>query len=142
MCWEGRRTFDCNPSAAKSGREFCSQHLRAVIDTPEANRYVDDAELVTSELLTNAVNAGCADTRLLINLHHDHVRIGVRDNAQGSPHMDDPTPEQSHGRGLRIVDHLAADWGVRGAGAGKEVWANIAIPTNLTAGIHCDLAER
>jgi hypothetical protein len=56
--------------------------------------------------------------------------------------MEHPTPDQSHGRGLRIVDHPATDWGVQAAGAGKEVWANIAMSPNLTVGNHCDLTER
>ena len=75
MCWEGCHTFTCDPSVAGRGREYCSQHLSSVLDTSEASNYIDDAGLVISELLTNAVNTGCADTQLLINLHHDHARI-------------------------------------------------------------------
>jgi two-component sensor histidine kinase len=141
MCWEGRNTFTCDLSVASRGREFCSQHLSSVLDTSEASNYIDDAALVISELLTNAVNAGCADTHLLINLHYDHIRISVADNAAGWPEMQRPSPDQSHGRGLQIVDHVAAAWGVHATtiGSVKEVWADVTIAPHLTDRIDCHI---
>jgi anti-sigma regulatory factor (Ser/Thr protein kinase) len=138
MCWEGRRTFTCDPTVSRRGRAFCSQHLSAVLDISAASGYIEDADLVISELLTNAANAGCTDTQLLINLHHDHIRITVSDNGAGWPEMQRPAPDQRHGRGLQIVDHIAAGWGVRATiGSGKEVWADVAIAPDLTDGIDC-----
>jgi hypothetical protein len=57
------------------------------------------------------------------------VRVEVRDTASGQPAMRSPGPEDTSGRGLRIVDMLAARWGVRYAsGEGKTVWFTLTEP--------------
>jgi signal transduction histidine kinase len=139
MCWEGRRTFSCDWSSPRRGREFSCQHLGALLDNAEAAGCVDDASLIISELLTNAATAGGTQTKLHINVHRDHIHIGVYDNGPGWPKMQRPTPDQGHGRGLQIIDQLATDWGVEASGPGKEVWADIAIDPHLTDGIDCDI---
>jgi anti-sigma regulatory factor (Ser/Thr protein kinase) len=137
MCWEGSRTFNCDPSAARLGRGFCADHLGSVLDISAASEPIEDAELVISELVTNAVNAGCADTQLRINLHRDHIRIYVADNGPGWPQIQRPDPEERHGRGLHIVETIADKWGVEATATGKQVWADVAIPATLTDGLDC-----
>ena len=87
-----------------------------MLDTSAASESIDDADLVISELVTNAVNAGCADTQLRINLHRDHIRIYVADNGPGWPELQQPNPEQRHGRGLQIVETIADRLGCRSHG--------------------------
>lgn len=139
MCWEGRRIFTCDQSAARLGRGFCSHHLGAVLDPTAASESIEDADLVISELLTNAVNAGCGDTELRINLHRDHIHINVGDNGPGWPLMQQPDPDQGHGRGLQIVQTIADSWGVEATAGGKEVWVDVAIAPKLTDGLDCHI---
>ena len=74
-----------------------------------------DAELLVSELVTNAVKYGPADEkiRLIVAADTDRTRFTVHDLGLGPlPEMradNDPAPG---GHGLRLVDALADRWGV------------------------------
>ena len=103
------------------------RHLAAVgADWPEDLR--DLAVLLTSELVTNAVRYGHGTVRLAVDDRRDRVRIGVTDanpEPARSPGPADATAER--GRGLGILDRLAARWGCAptpGA-AGKTVWFDL-----------------
>jgi anti-sigma regulatory factor (Ser/Thr protein kinase) len=83
-------------------------------------------ELLTSELVTNAVRHGASDTKESILLRarceEDTVRVEVCDEGPGF----EPTPDQRGmlepgGNGLLLVDALAARWGVI-RGAPSCVW--------------------
>ncbi len=84
---------------------------------------VDDTLLCVSELVTNAVRAGCVAIRLRVLVEPASVRVSVHDDAPGMPVKQDPPPWEAHGRGLLIVDAVAHDWGIEHATIGKEVWA-------------------
>ncbi|MBR8742810.1 ATP-binding protein [Nocardiopsis sp. MG754419] len=100
---------------------------------------VDDAELVASELATNALrhthssrDGGMFVVR--VNDHGDRVRISVADYGcehgwNGKPASSDPWSE--HGRGLVLVDALAKQWGVTPEPVGTCVWADLATFTKL-----------
>jgi anti-sigma regulatory factor (Ser/Thr protein kinase) len=83
---------------------------------------VDDATLLVSELVTNAVKYGPEDQiRLIVSDDDAKTRFTVHDFGLGPlPEMraeDDPAPG---GHGLRLVDALADRWGVeRGS---TRVW--------------------
>jgi anti-sigma regulatory factor (Ser/Thr protein kinase) len=84
---------------------------------------VDDATLLVSELVTNAVKYGPEDEaiRLFIGHGEGRTRFTVHDLGLGPlpemRHADDPAPG---GHGLRLVDALADRWGVeRGS---TRVW--------------------
>lgn len=71
----------------------------------------DDAVLMVSELLTNALVHGIGEISLRIDAEGDTVRVEVSD--QGAVKVEpSPTPGAHGGWGLRIVDQLADDWGV------------------------------
>lgn len=82
----------------------------------------DTAELLSSELVTNAVIHGSGEVRMGVSRHGDRLRVEVSD--------DDPSPVQPRargdaeesGRGLYIVASLASAWGCDAAGAGKTIW--------------------
>ncbi|WP_240771487.1 ATP-binding protein [Nocardioides sp. GY 10113] len=87
---------------------------------------VDDAELLASELVSNAVVHGAPDVRLTVTAHPDALDVGVRDGSSVLPRVS-PGPasaDAAHGRGLRIVQRLAQNWGVApsASGNGKTVW--------------------
>ncbi|MER8044727.1 ATP-binding protein [Streptomyces sp. NPDC094032] len=99
--------------------------LRAMLGTWGAPGAGDVAELLTSELVTNALihtDDGAVVTATVVP---DQLRVEVRDFVPGLhrtrarvPHADDGT----HGRGLVLVQALADSWGVENHGMGKVVW--------------------
>ncbi|MGD9481834.1 ATP-binding protein [Streptomyces sp. TRM70308] len=90
--------------------------------------------LVVAELAANAATHGrVAGRSFAVRLQYDPapglVRVEVSDTHPGHPVRRVPQPEEDHGRGLLLVDALAARWGVRDrVGPGKTVWAECEVP--------------
>jgi anti-sigma regulatory factor (Ser/Thr protein kinase) len=143
MCWHAHRSYACTDATPRQARGDTTGHLRTVLgDSAAADDTIADVELVVSELVTNAINAACADATLDVDLHHDHVRVAVSDNAPGDPTPQHPTPDQPNGRGLQIVDRLARSWGVLANDDHvKQVWAVLTVPTGLTRGMTCTVSS-
>ena len=84
------------------------------------------ATLLTSELVTNAVQHGRGPVELLLSEDSDRLHIEVGDSlAGGLPHAPGRPPDiRQSGRGLLIVDQLADRWGFRPRNdpPGKVVW--------------------
>ncbi|MEV5934878.1 SpoIIE family protein phosphatase [Streptomyces sp. NPDC052079] len=95
---------------------------------------VDDAVVLTSELVTNAVvHAGTAADLLCLR-SDDGVRIEVSDRypereipLQGSP-VDMGSPDREGGRGLQLCAALAGHWGVDYTPTHKTVWFQLDLP--------------
>ncbi|MFI0963378.1 ATP-binding protein [Streptomyces sp. NPDC021080] len=89
----------------------------------------DTAELVVSELVTNAI-VHAAGRRVVCELQDagDLVRIAVCDEgcAPGEPHPSPRRPDEEHGRGLLLVAAVSRAWGAQDTGPGLLVWAEIA----------------
>ncbi|WP_436772237.1 ATP-binding protein [Yinghuangia sp. YIM S09857] len=90
---------------------------------------VDDAALVLSELLSNALKHAHAlpsgSVRAAWAVRPDELlAIEVTDGGGPTrPRQASPSLTARGGRGLSIIDALAADWGVRGAADEVTVWA-------------------
>lgn len=90
---------------------------------------IEDAQLVVSELVTNAVvNGARADpdkpVGLVVTAGDSNVRIEVSDCSDYAPELLEPSPEATNGCGLQIVHQLAADHGWHPLpSGGKTVWA-------------------
>lgn len=88
---------------------------------------VDDAELITSELVTNAIAHGAGDIELRVYALDDRVRISVLDqNPAGVPRIAADRGLQVGGRGLSLIDQISLAWGHEILGDSKEVWAELA----------------
>ena len=112
------RTLERRPDAAAAGR----RHAREVV-RPRDEQLAHDVELVVSELVTNAVLHGSGRITLTLRLLRGGVRVGVADLGPGEPRRLEVSPGGRHGRGLFLVEAVAADWGVeRLSDGGKEVW--------------------
>ncbi|MDH2414919.1 ATP-binding protein [Nocardioides sp. CER19] len=122
MTWR-ERSFDLPfaPEAARHARSLvrqCAAELSADV--------ADDAELVVSELVTNAVVHGMPSIRLTVVVEDDRLTVRVADGSSRLPaRAATPTTDALSGRGLEIVELLSAAWGtepdrVRG---GKTVWS-------------------
>ncbi|MGW0706689.1 ATP-binding protein [Streptomyces sp. NPDC002643] len=107
--------------------------LRAVLGPHDLAELTPTAELLTSELLTNAVRAETAygdgrDVAVRFELSGAELRVEVSDSAGGKPELRCAEDGDECGRGLVLVDALADDWGVAPRhGAGKVVWALLAL---------------
>lgn len=101
---------------AASSVGVARQQLRAWMCTEGFARGVtDDARLVMSELVGNAVRHAQAlpDGTLLVAWRHDRegIRISVTDGGSPSrPHAVRAPVSAVSGRGLAIVDAVAAQW--------------------------------
>jgi anti-sigma regulatory factor (Ser/Thr protein kinase) len=113
------------PSAVPCARSLARQ---VVLEwgRPEA---ADTAELLVSELVTNAIQASAGLPSPLVRLwlvaERDSIVIRVWDGSADLPRLQDPDPESEHGRGLMLVASLGKEWGACRKAAGKVVWVQI-----------------
>jgi anti-sigma regulatory factor (Ser/Thr protein kinase) len=108
-----------SPGAA---RRFVSDTLRRWhLDTA-----VEAAELLTSELVTNAVLHAGTEVQIILEDRGDHVHIEVVDlnRRQPVPRFT-PYDDLQTGRGLTLLDSVAAEWGVDPRERGKAVWFDL-----------------
>jgi two-component sensor histidine kinase len=92
-------------------------------------RLTDAAEVVLSELFTNALQHACPPRGHQIETRYQRadagVRIEVRDGSTDRPVMRRDSRTAESGRGLPLVDDITEGrWGVSERGEdGKSVWA-------------------
>ncbi|MGN9757935.1 ATP-binding protein [Streptomyces sp. SD31] len=83
----------------------------------------DIAELLTSELVTNALVHTDREAVLTATVGPGGLRVEVRDFVARRPTPRVPNADHgTNGRGLILVQSLADAWGVRSHGVGKAVW--------------------
>ncbi|KPI01823.1 putative anti-sigma regulatory factor, serine/threonine protein kinase [Actinobacteria bacterium OK074] len=103
----------------------------------DAAELADCATLLVSELATNAVNAKAAPGREIgvrFELSGPELLIEVSGAGDGWPELKHPKGDDESGRGLALVDTLAADWGVNPRGGiGKTVWALLVLPAGAVS---------
>ena len=77
---------------------------------------LDDARLLLTELVTNAIQHGRLDGRdrisVTVHLEADCVLVEVADPGEGFPATGGRQPGTGSGWGLALVDRLADEWGV------------------------------
>lgn len=83
----------------------------------------EDLALVVSELVTNAIRYATPPLELEIEANDDAVTVAVADGSPGRPAAKAPADDAEGGRGLALIDLLAAETGVRPHPPGKTVWA-------------------
>ncbi|MET8677428.1 SpoIIE family protein phosphatase [Streptomyces sp. NPDC004647] len=83
---------------------------------------VETAELLVSEVVTNAVRHAHTDRVVLRMVRADALLFEVSDGDHALPTLLDAGRESESGRGLRVVGSLAREWGASGSVQGKTVW--------------------
>jgi anti-sigma regulatory factor (Ser/Thr protein kinase) len=147
-------------------------HLAALVSTVTCSRLfvrqvcaswqisqtqTDDAELLTSELVSNAIAASgvTGPRRVHGSLYSDVKLIGMRlldlgdsiaieiwDTSLRPPKLIAPSPDAEHGRGLHMVDALSIRWGYYFTRIGtKVVWCQLALDADISAGSAGDHPE-
>jgi serine/threonine-protein kinase RsbW len=90
---------------------------------------IANAQLLVSEIVTNAVRHGAGEITLTVRLDPPGIGVAVSDSSDRLPVMRDTLPpdDQASGRGLVIVDALASQWGVSPLfpPPGKTVWFDL-----------------
>lgn len=113
-----------DPESAGRARETTRRALRAA-GLPDD--HVEQAALLVSELVTNAVVHAASNVRVRVSAR-PVTRVEVEDD---SPRLPDAPPSQPAstidalepgGLGLTIVDGLASRWGADRRARGKVVW--------------------
>jgi anti-sigma regulatory factor (Ser/Thr protein kinase) len=105
---------------------------RAWVDAFLAERGVedtvrDDAQLVVSELLTNALMHGEGELVLRASITASAVRVAVTDSGDALPEVLPLDPTRIGGLGLIVVGRVSSEWGVSPFPGGKTVWAALAL---------------
>ena len=116
------------PEAVAAARSFVVGAL-----PPASADLVEDAALVASEMVTNAVLHGDSAFRVHVTDDALGVRIAVEDAQAGLVAPRIPEPDALNGRGLVIVEALSTRWGWEPHAGGKMVWAELAAVRELTA---------
>jgi anti-sigma regulatory factor (Ser/Thr protein kinase) len=120
------------PSAVSCARG----HVRTVAREWGLADLADIAELLASEIATNAVQASQrlgtrADlaivpvVRIWITSDGVSLVIHVWDGNDEMPVRKDAAPDEEGGRGLLLVESLSKEWGAYRKAEGKVVWAMI-----------------
>lgn len=118
------------------------QRLAPTVDAPrEARELVADtcdewglpeaavaAEIIASELVTNAVRHAGTAIDLRMTLRDHQLRVSVHDRNGQPARLQTPTEADDHGRGLLIIDAVASSWGNVPIADGKVVWASVRVP--------------
>lgn len=86
---------------------------------------VDDASLLATELVTNAVVHAHSSVALRLRRLPDRVRIEVADTGEGALQLREPEQDALNGRGLLLVQDLSLAWGTSSNGAEKVVWFEV-----------------
>jgi len=107
-------------------------HVRDALGSRGLGEFAQDAAIITSELVANAVQHACGNgaARIGVTLtcagNPAAVTVVVSDSSPQGPVRRDASPGSEQGRGLQIVEALSARWGWRYEDGGKAVFAVLA----------------
>jgi anti-sigma regulatory factor (Ser/Thr protein kinase) len=124
--WSHQADWSALPENVSAARHFVCEQLAA----HGFHDLVGDAQLVVSELATNAVVHARTPFTVMLSgdAGVDAVRVSVTDGksfALGAPLA--ALSFDTRGRGLYLVSAYSKDWGVTPTRAGKTVWASFSL---------------
>jgi signal transduction histidine kinase len=127
------------PQSIREGREALRQWCSTwgvtdvTVDGSEPG-LLDDALLVLTELLTNALRFSDGDIEIVVDARRDHLQIAVRDDNAAMAKVRAADTADTAGRGIAMVEALSQSWGQYPRGEGKVVWARLTVPSGSGIG--------
>lgn len=115
-------SFDPAASSVPEARRF----VRGVTERQGEHELVKAAELLVSELVTNAVRHAHSPVHIEVDLDDRRLRVEVCDDGAGTPTIEGENIWSDHGRGLLLVARISDRWGVEPAEHAKCVWFELA----------------
>ncbi|MFS0701838.1 ATP-binding protein [Cellulomonas sp. 179-A 4D5 NHS] len=114
------------PGSAHLSRRWSVRLTRAYGAPERATRVV---ELLTSEVVTNAIKYGQVTGSIELSMHYSGnvVEVSVTDENPAPPVILAPHKLQVGGRGMQLVQRLAHRWGSEPTDRGKRVWFQVAL---------------
>jgi anti-sigma regulatory factor (Ser/Thr protein kinase) len=114
--------FPAERTAPRDARHFVADALKRWGHSPAL---VGDAQLVVTELATNAIVHAGSPFSVELQPNRRGVRLAVGDFSPMKPVLREGELLGTSGRGLRLIGALAADWGVELSSDGKTIWADL-----------------
>lgn len=123
----GQRRAVIDVPAVPHGPWMARRVVAAILVGWELAGLVEDAQLLVTELVTNAYrHAGGTDSfELELTYRAAGVRISLVDGSAIRPVVRELGQPGPNGRGMRLVEQLAARWGADDHQGGKRVWFDL-----------------
>jgi anti-sigma regulatory factor (Ser/Thr protein kinase) len=106
------RVLRSEPAAVGEARKHIRDRLAETLPTLK----LTDAELLTSELVSNAVRHARPENgspiEVFVVIRSDAIRVSIVDEGPGFGRTERPVDQEIGGWGLHIVEHVADRWGV------------------------------
>ncbi|WP_406011041.1 ATP-binding protein [Streptomyces sp. NBC_00637] len=88
---------------------------------------IQTAELLVSELITNAIRHGAGPPLIRLTWNGRLLRIAVSDDSDLRPRIRAAKNTEPGGFGMQLLERLAQCWGVSARHPGKTVWAELSL---------------
>lgn len=100
--------------------------VRSLCNESYRREMCEDAELVITELVSNAIKHAATEVRIEARPAESRgLRLSVIDQSARPIRRPDVDVLAESGRGLLLVDLLSTRWGVAAEPDGKQVWAEL-----------------
>ena len=124
-------TYRLEPEPIQIGR--AREQARKALPGWGLGEHTDLAELIISELVTNAMVHGEGQIEVRLSCAHGDLWAEVHDDGAGRPVRQRPAADDERGRGLELIDGLIGPYGgARGVvddsnGPGKTVYVAVSL---------------
>ena len=117
-------TLRPDPTSAREARRLVA---RVCAEAGLPGELCDNAVLLASETVTNAVVHGRSEARLTVTADPTGVRVDVGDDNSRYPVVQANDPDALDGRGMAMLQACATQWGVEAGRYGKVVWFEVRV---------------
>jgi anti-sigma regulatory factor (Ser/Thr protein kinase) len=112
-------------ASCSMARRFVEEALAQAAEDVRCN-----ATLLISEVVANAVLHASGPVTIEVHQQGSAYRIAVGDGSRTPPIEKGYRADDATGRGLRLLDCLAAEWGWKRTDTGKVVWFDLPVPVD------------